>query len=204
MDPFVIFSSDLLKLATLGVVALLLIAMPFFVKSVGQELPSGVSALYRKHAIETYIQTCFMLAPLILATYNGFRNNNLGFTITAGFLSICIFGGLASLWNTRKSWIEINSAVSESTDPTRRSKIFDIRKMTISIMIASFVSMGMGVAGFIYIYSTNTPFNWFWFLAFLMTMQPIQTRAWSMSILVVATKYASDPRFGERKVQNQQ
>lgn len=75
MDSSVFFASEKLMLVTLGFVALLLVVMPFSIKGVERRLPSSVSTLYRKQAIETYIQTVLMLAPLVIATYNGLKNN---------------------------------------------------------------------------------------------------------------------------------
>jgi hypothetical protein len=191
------FTLDILKLATLGLVAAMLTAMPFLLRKVERRLPSSLAPLYRKHATETYMQTVFMLAPLCLAAYNGIRNNNLSSATTLGFLSICIFGGIASLWNTRKSWVEIEAAVHESTNIVRHKKLSNVKEMTKSMILASLVSTGTGLIGLIYVYCTDTQPSWFWFLAFLMTMQPIKTRAWSVSILAVASKYANDPKFGE-------
>lgn len=107
-----------------------------------------------------------MLPPLFFAAYNGIRSNNLGDTITLGFLSICIFGGIASLWNTRKSWIELETAIRVSTDVVRRKKLSNIRNMTRSKIVASLLPAGTGLMGLTYAYCTDTQASWFWLLAF--------------------------------------
>lgn len=197
IDPDYFFESDIVKLITLGAVGLLLMAMPFFLRATERKLPAGVAPLYRKLSTDSYIQTVFMLAPIGLAIYNGMRGNNLGYAVTLSFLSICAFGGLASLWNVRKAWVEIRIALPASTNQSRIQKLSQVEEMAKAMMVVSLISMLMGVAGFVYVYSVEKPVGWFWFAAFLMTMQPIQSRTWSVSVLAVASKYAADPKFGE-------
>lgn len=191
------FSWDMVKFFTLAIIALMVLAMPFNMKGVERTLPATLAPIYRKHAADTYVQTAIFLLPIFLAAYNGFKSNNLTGAITLAFLSICFFGGVLSLWNARKSWLEIETAKRASANFIRLEKVSNIKSMIKILAFASLFSAIVGLAGLIYVSSTKAQPSWFWFFAFLMTMYPISIRPWSNSILVVASKYANDPKFGE-------
>jgi formate-dependent nitrite reductase membrane component NrfD len=190
------FSWELIKFFTLGIIAAMLIAVPFVMRKIERALPQTLAPLYRKYAADTYVQTVLFLLPIFLAAYSGIRTNNLTNAITLAFLSICLFGGLLSLWNARKSWVEIEVAIKGSTDTVRLKKLENIKSMAKIIILASLLSTITGLVGLIFVFSVEKQPSWFWFLAFLMTMQPISSRPWSVSILTVASKYANDLKFG--------
>lgn len=194
-----LFSSSTVKILTLTAIVIMLLAMPFRIKKVEQSLPTALAPLYRKLAIDTYIQTTLLLLPVFLAAYTGFKNGNLTGAITQVFLSICFFGGLLSLWNTRKSWVEIETAKKASTNVIRLEKINNIKSMIKLAALISLLSTIIGLLGLMYVNISKSQPEWFWFLAFLMTMYPISIRPWSNSILIVASKYSNDPKFGEKQ-----
>ena len=192
-----IWASDELKIATLGLIVLLFIALPLAQRKVAQELPPEHSSLYRKYASDTYVKTVLLLAPALVVAGRGYLNGNLSESITSSFLFICLSGGFGALWSAWRARGEIQAARKSSNNINRLRRLDNVTQMLKKVTVSAIVAVVLGACGLIYVQFANAQTSWFWFVAFILTLYPVTARAWSLAVLAVASRYAENPQLGE-------
>ena len=190
------FSSTFSKVFTLCLIALAILLMPLVLSKVAKQIPPAQVALYRKLALDTYVQTVLLLVPALIAAVRSYSKGNLTESITTAFLLISLMGGIGSLWSIWRACGEIRVARTLSSSARRLLRLDEVTQVAKVVTVFAFIAVIFGGFGLLYVQLANTPPVWFWFLAFFVTLCPILARAWSINILVVASRYASDPKLG--------
>lgn len=191
-----LFSSSVPKVFTLCLIVFVILLAPLVLNKVAKSIPPAQVALYRKLALDTYVQTVLLLVPALIAAVRGYSKGNLTESITSAFLLISLMGGIGSLWSIWRAYGEIRVARTLSSSARRLLRLDEVTQMAKVVTISAFVAVIFGGSGLIYIQLVNTQPVWFWFLAFFVTLYPVLARVWSINILVVASRYASDSKLG--------
>ncbi|WP_265577265.1 hypothetical protein [Pseudomonas protegens] len=190
------FSSSIPKVFTLCLIAFVILLAPLVLSKVAKQIPPAQVALYRKLALDTYVQTVLLLVPALIAAVRSYSKGSLTESITSAFLLISLMGGIGSLWSIWRAHGEIRFARTLSTSARRLLRLDEVTQVAKSVTVSAIIAVVFGGFGLLYVQLTNTPPVWFWFLAFSVTMYPVLARAWSINVLVVASRYASDPNLG--------